>query len=933
MSEPGDSDHMNKRIKPLLPFSPSDRQQAVTVVMYIGLVGGFFALLANVWLLIQEGAWQMLVVPVGIVVAWLFLILANRQARLGNINRAGILTLIGVMVGLGIGELVHAGLTYYLGISGIVGILTAGLMILPSHWWLWVGMAGIYALYFWLVNTFQPLARYNVAEVVTFQGAVIIIVLSMVGLILWQLFRIMRYGTIRTRLLVTFVILVLLPGVSVGAVSSLVNARNAQQQVLQQLDLVVDLKQTEVQDWADNLSAYLLLALPADDQISMTQMVLAGMPSAPDEDYQAAYLHELSRFNQIIEYSQGFTALYLLDTNGVVQISTDQAQIGSNEAGYPYFNHALEGTFLSAEYLSPLTGQRVVTIATPVVDANGVRMGVLAGQVELSRLDEMMSQQSGLGSTGEIYIVGGRDQRLLTASRYEGYIAGETFPLNSEGIQQALSESSVAGMYVNYAGDQVFGAYRYLEELDMILIAERGQGEALSVVTRAVMTNLVVTAAVALLAFIVGVFITNRITTPIVNLARTAEQIAAGDLRLEAPVMQEDEVGALSRSFNLMTSRLRQSLTDLEQQIGERTAALGLRSAYLQAAVEVSRAVTSVLDPDILIQQVVDLIRERFNLYYVGLFTLDDTGDWAVLRAGTGEAGRTMLARNHRIKVGSGMIGWSVANQQPRIALRAELDETRLQNPILPKTRSEAAIPFRSRGRVIGAITIQSDQPDAFDEATVAVFETIADQIGVALDNARLFAESQEAYESLSRAYGEQTLQGWVKLLQANPTLGYRCDADGVVFREADWLPEMEVVYARGDVVTGSLADGILSTEAAPQETGESFIGVPIRVRDHIIGVINGYKPARGGRWQDDEIAFLRDVANMVGITLENARLYEDTQRRAEGERITAEVSARIRESLDVDTVMQAAVVELQRVLALKDVTIRLGDTHEQSST
>jgi GAF domain-containing protein len=252
-----------------------------------------------------------------------------------------------------------------------------------------------------------------------------------------------------------------------------------------------------------------------------------------------------------------------------------------------------------------------------------------------------------------------------------------------------------------------------------------------------------------------------------------------------------------------------------------------------------------------------------------------------------------------------------------------------LVNPLLPNTRSEAAIPLRSRGKVIGALTVQSDQPNAFDEATVAVFETMADQVGVAIDNARLFAESQAAYESLSLAYGEQSQTGWAKRMRSGQNLGYRSEVSGVVTREEEWLPEMALVYEKGEAVLGSVSVKSGAAAETEPQADEIFLGVPVMVRNEIIGVIQGYKPADGGEWRADEIEFMKDVANIVGMTLENARLYEDTQRRAENERIVADVSSRIRESLDVDTVMQTAVIELQRALGLKDITIRLGDTHE----
>ena len=912
----------------LISSTKEDRIRAVAIILILGLVGGSVAIGANIWVFVSENTWQMLVVAGGILGAWGLLILAYIEAKQERLDLAGYLTLTGVMLGLGIGELVHAGLTPYLGIGGGIAIFLAGAMTLPNRWLVWGFYGVVYASYFWLVNLFEPLPRYNVTNSDTFQGVIIAVVVSLVGLITWQFFRILRFGTIRTRLLVTFIILVLLPALAVGSVSSLIYAQSARQKVLDNLESVASLKQGEVEGWATELITNLILAMPSADQLPATQMLLMGQDAADQGAYQSAYERELNRFKLIITRGRVFDEIFLVNPQGIIVLTTDPSRQGLNEFGYPYFEQGLRRPYISPQYLSQQTNRRIITVAAPITDSEGKVIGLLAGRVNLERLEDIMSLRVELGETGETYLVGRRDYRLLTSSIYEGYTAGESYPLFSEGIQQGSVGASGRGEYQNYAGEPVFGAYIFIESIDMILLAEQGRAEALSAITSSVVLNVAVTILVVLVAIIGALFVTNRITTPISNLAHTAEKIAGGELQLEATIPLEDEIGALAGSFNKMTAQLRHTLTGLEQQVAERTAVLSLRTAYLQAAAEVGRAAASVLDPDQLIRQVVELIRDRFNLYYVGLFTLDEPEEWAVLRAGTGEAGKLMLERNHRIKIGSGMIGWSVANQQPRIALRAELDDARLANPFLPLTRSEAAIPLRSRGKVIGALTVQSDQPDAFDEATVAVFETMADQVGTAIDNARLFAESQAAYESLSRAYGEETQKGWLNRLRFGQPLGYSSDVSGKVVQQNEWLAEVALVYEKGAPVIGHVdgGQGAAGTETQP---GEIFLGVPVFVRDQIIGVIQGYKPVNEGEWRTDEIEFMQDVANIVGMTLENARLYEDTQRRAENERIVSDVSSRIRQSLDVDTVMQTAVVELQRALGLKDITIRLGDTHE----
>jgi HAMP domain-containing protein len=213
-------------------------------------------------------------------------------------------------------------------------------------------------------------------------------------------------------------------------------------------------------------------------------------------------------------------------------------------------------------------------------------------------------------------------------------------------------------------------------------------------------TMLGITAGAGLLGVLIAIgaslFITRSIATPLANLAHTATQIAEGELTQVARVEREDEIGTLAQAFNSMTSQLRDLIGSLEHRVYERTQELERRSSYLQASAVVSQAATSILETDELVRQVVELIQEQFGLYYVGLFLVDESSEWAVLRAGTGEAGRSMLARGHRIKVGEGMVGWSVVHAEPRVALEAEEDVVRLATAELPDTRSEATLPLRS---------------------------------------------------------------------------------------------------------------------------------------------------------------------------------------------------------------------------------------------
>jgi PAS domain S-box-containing protein len=228
----------------------------------------------------------------------------------------------------------------------------------------------------------------------------------------------------------------------------------------------------------------------------------------------------------------------------------------------------------------------------------------------------------------------------------------------------------------------------------------------------------------------------------------TEEQIEA--LRLFA-----HHAGLAIENARLYTA-IQRELTERERLLAD----LEQRSAQLQTAAEVSRAASSTLDPDALIQQVVDLARERFDLYYAGLFLVDKAGakdepgdQWAVLRAGTAEAGQKMLEQGHKLKVGgSSMIGWCVANKQARIALDVGEEAVRFDNPLLPETHSELALPLVSRGEAIGALTIQSTQEAAFSDEDIAVLQTMADQLANAIANAQLYEQAQQEIAERKRA-------------------------------------------------------------------------------------------------------------------------------------------------------------------------------------
>jgi PAS domain S-box-containing protein len=360
-------------------------------------------------------------------------------------------------------------------------------------------------------------------------------------------------------------------------------------------------------------------------------------------------------------------------------------------------------------------------------------------------------------------------------------------------------------------------------------------------------------------------------------------------------------------------------------------AALERRSAQLQTAAEVSRAASSILDPDELIRQVVNLVRERFGLYYAGLFLVDQTGEWsgepgkwAVLRAGTGEAGRKMLEQGHKLEIGgASMVGWCIANKQARIALDVGTEAVRFDNPLLPETRSELALPLVSRGEAIGALTIQSAQEAAFSPEDIAVLQTMADQLANAIANVRLFEQAQaraaelavlnEVGQALTARLSmdevlNEVYRGVSRLMDTtNFYLAlYDPDKDEITFPLDVTQEEKDKFHtlAADEGLTGYIIrnrTSVLIRENLPERLAEmgvkmvgqpaaSWLGVPMMIGDRVLGVIGVQSYTTPGAYDEHDRDLLTILASQAAIAIQNARLFDEQQQ------VSLLLSGRVRE-------------------------------------
>jgi GAF domain-containing protein/membrane protein implicated in regulation of membrane protease activity len=344
-----------------------------------------------------------------------------------------------------------------------------------------------------------------------------------------------------------------------------------------------------------------------------------------------------------------------------------------------------------------------------------------------------------------------------------------------------------------------------------------------------------------------------------------------------------------------VTDEMADERAQLEQRVFERTQVLERRLGQIYAAADISRAISAVLDRQSLLQQVVDLVQHRFELYYVGVFLVDDQQEYAVLQAGTGEAGQKMIAEGHRLKIGgTSMVGWAVAHKEPRIALDVGSESVHFRNPHLPMTLSEMALPLISGPRVLGALTIQSGQPDAFDQDDITVLKAIADTLAIALENADLFRELETRLEEIRSLHAQYLIQAWTEAPQLHGDLSYSYKV----------------------------------SEAIEDNERLSGLEFPVTLRGQRIGQLTVQSAQE--QLSPEDLAFIDAVTTEAAIALENARLLEENQRRAQQEHLLSEISARAQEYMDLDMVLKTAVQDVRQALKAPKVRIRLSSENTQ---
>ena len=336
------------------------------------------------------------------------------------------------------------------------------------------------------------------------------------------------------------------------------------------------------------------------------------------------------------------------------------------------------------------------------------------------------------------------------------------------------------------------------------------------------------------------------------------------------------------------------------------------RARQFEAIAQVARATVTNQNLETLLPSLVELIGKQFDFYHVGVFLLDEQKEFAELSATNSEGGKRMLARGHKLGIGqSGIVGYVSATGKPRIALDVGADSAFFNNPDLPDTRSEMALPLRVADEIIGVLDVQSIISNAFSEEDIDVLSTLADQVSIAIQNSRTYETMQTLLAEAQRTSGAFLGESWRVLQLQNESIGYQ-------------LTENKLHSLTKPITSAQITKAISSRETVKEGGENATLAIPIRLRNEVIGIMNIRVQNAAHDWDSDEVDVAEAIADRLSLALEASLLLKSTQRQAEIERITADISSKLGATTQFDAILRTAAEELSRALGGSDVLVQI---------
>jgi GAF domain-containing protein len=403
-------------------------------------------------------------------------------------------------------------------------------------------------------------------------------------------------------------------------------------------------------------------------------------------------------------------------------------------------------------------------------------------------------------------------------------------------------------------------------------------------------------------------FISSWVTLTVIIFSTTTFFILAVQNLNNANKKSRNSETQFKKLTNELENRIREHTRDLELANSKNLE----RAGQLRAIAEISQTFTGLKNINELLTEITDQISQVLGFYHVGIYLLDSRGEYAILRATNSQGGQRMLEQGHRLKVGQmGIVGYVTSTGSPRIALDVGKDAIFFDVPELPETRSEIALPLRIGGNIIGALDVQSTKSAAFTDEDLDTLSLLAGQIAISIQNARLFNETRLALAEAQAASTQSSQAGWRDITQRG-SFGYRF-ANGAI-----------EPYKEQTAETSGPETTDRKPAAAAKASDFELLAIPISIRGEELGMLNIRQTGRSMAWADSEIRLYTSIVERLSSALENARLVEETNNRAERDRTITSIADKLGSSTRVESILRTAAEELSRVISGSEVLIQL---------
>jgi GAF domain-containing protein/HAMP domain-containing protein len=649
----------------------------------------------------------------------------------------------------------------------------------------------------------------------------------------------------------------------------------------------------QLESWRSTRETRIQAAIQSQDFRTAVEQILTAQPESPSAlELQRQIDAQLQDINSRLTPTLFTGMLVVRLSDGFVL-----ASIPANWQGLTYRPSMASPepqTFLAQQISLPGAGSISIVSSIVIQQQNGPMDAALVGVLNDARLVSLMEETSAMQMPqGEASLVIPPDtvMRVEPQTMAPGLYQIPDHPA----FQLADRGGTATYQFTSFDNTPVVAVGQWLPGWQAALVVEQAQATAFAALNSLAPFSAALILLAAALVFLIVPWATRRSLRPLDALSDFAERLAQGDLSYRAPGGGPDEIGRLGQTMNSMADELSSFYDSLEARVAERT-------EQMRTAAEVARDSAAVQDVDTLLKQAVNLISERFGFYHAGVFLLDKNEEYAYLRAASSEGGQRMLAREHKLAVGKvGIVGYVTGTGRPRIALDVGTDAVHFANPDLPETRSEMALPLRVGDHLLGALDVQSGQPNAFEESDVVVLQTMADQIAVAIQNANLLQEQTHLADQRRRvirffnqlsqqlSYDRLIKEAAARIIEIFDFQQVRialAEGDGLVLRSSvgegplggrtgEFIPLGRGLLGRAAHTRGPVHPeaGELESDAA----AATATAVPLLYRGQVLGALAvAGDPGRRGEMIDTELVEL--IAGQLSVALENARLFEEMQ-------------------------------------------------------